>query len=72
MSGLDTAVAEAFGPEGPLARAHPHYRERAEQRDMALAVAQAIDARAVLVTEAGTGVGVNGVAQSLAIADTEF
>ncbi|HWH74656.1 MAG TPA: ATP-dependent DNA helicase [Methylibium sp.] len=57
MSGLDTAVAEAFGPEGPLARAHPHYRERAEQRDMALAVAQAIDARAVLVTEAGTGVG---------------
>ncbi|HSV70400.1 MAG TPA: ATP-dependent DNA helicase [Methylibium sp.] len=57
MSGLDAAVAEAFGPDGPLARAEPQYRERAAQRDMALAVAQAIEERAVLVAEAGTGVG---------------
>ncbi len=57
MSPLEAAVAEAFGPQGALARAEPTYREREVQRLLAQAVAQTIDARGVLVAEAGTGVG---------------
>ncbi len=63
---LETAVEAAFGQDGALARAHPGYVLRAGQREMALAVAQAIaaashasdePAAAVLVAEAGTGTG---------------
>ena len=42
---------------GALARADPHYVEREAQLRMALGVAEAIETRAALVAEAGTGVG---------------
>lgn len=54
---LARAVSEAFAPGGVLSRAEPAYRPRAGQIAMAEAVAQAIEARRVLVVEAGTGVG---------------
>ncbi len=47
-------------PSAPTARSRPidpNHAERAVQRDMALAVAAAIEDRAALVVEAGTGVG---------------
>lgn len=56
-AGLTAAVAQAFAAEGALARAAPGYAPRPQQLQMAQAVAEAIDARASLVTEAGTGVG---------------
>jgi ATP-dependent DNA helicase DinG len=46
-----------FGPGGPLDRALPGFRFRAQQLEMAQAVAQAIAARAPLIAEAGTGTG---------------
>jgi ATP-dependent DNA helicase DinG len=46
-----------FAASGPLARAVPGYRERAEQVEFARAVLEAIEARAMLVAEAGTGTG---------------
>ncbi|MCO5123971.1 MAG: ATP-dependent DNA helicase [Rhizobacter sp.] len=55
--GLEQAVAASFARGGALARADPGYVERKVQLDMAQAVAQAIEARSVLVVEAGTGVG---------------
>ena len=57
MSALSDAVASTFAQGSALARADPHHMERAVQLDMALAVADAIDARSSLVVEAGTGVG---------------
>jgi ATP-dependent DNA helicase DinG len=50
-------VAAAFAPGGPLASSDPAYRPRAPQERMAVAVGAAIDQRATLVVEAGTGVG---------------
>jgi len=46
-----------FGPGGPLDRALPGFRFRAQQLDMAQAVAAAIAARTPLIAEAGTGTG---------------
>ena len=54
---LHEAVERALGGAGALARADPRHAERAVQRDMALAVATAIEERSALVVEAGTGVG---------------
>jgi len=54
---LSAAVAAAFAPEGPLARAMPGFRPRPGQTEMAQAVARTIDEGGVLVVEAGTGVG---------------
>lgn len=54
---LHDQVAAAFAPDGWLSRAEPHFRPRAGQTAMALAVVQTIDAGGVLVVEAGTGVG---------------
>ena len=54
---LASTVAEAFAPDGPLARADSGYLPREVQSRMADAVASAITDRAALVTEAGTGVG---------------
>lgn len=54
---LSELVARAFAPDGPLARAQPHFRPREGQTAMALAVADAMQAHARLVVEAGTGVG---------------
>ena len=53
---LDT-VAAAFLPDGELSKAEPAFTPRLGQTQMALAVAQAIEAGEVLVVEAGTGVG---------------
>jgi ATP-dependent DNA helicase DinG len=54
---LQEQVAHAFSDAGVLARATPHYRPRAGQTRMALAVADAIEQGGALVVEAGTGVG---------------
>ena len=54
---LHDQVAQAFEPDGWLSKAEPHFRPRAGQTAMALAVAQAIEDGSVLVVEAGTGVG---------------
>ncbi|MBS0506987.1 MAG: ATP-dependent DNA helicase [Proteobacteria bacterium] len=54
---LTDLVARAFAPDGPLARAQPHFRPRPGQLAMAQAVAQAMGDHARLVVEAGTGVG---------------
>jgi ATP-dependent DNA helicase DinG len=52
-----TDAADLLAPGGGLARAIPHYEDRAEQRAMADAVERALaDARPLLV-EAGTGTG---------------
>ena len=56
-SELQAAVSAAFALGGPLQRADAQYRERGAQLELAAAVADAIDAREVLVAEAGTGVG---------------
>lgn len=51
------SVSDALGSAGPLADVQPGFMPRGGQIDMAVAVAQAIEARDVLVVEAGTGVG---------------
>lgn len=54
---LHDAVLEAFAPGGVLACTVDEFRGRSGQTEMALAVADAIARRSVLVAEAGTGVG---------------
>ncbi len=54
---LSPAVEAAFGVDGAMARADEGYVPREVQLQLALAVAQAIEDRAALVAEAGTGVG---------------
>lgn len=51
------SIAEHLGPAGPLARAVPDYAPRAQQQEMAEAIARAIEEHRVLVSEAGTGTG---------------
>ncbi|RRN45621.1 ATP-dependent DNA helicase [Lautropia dentalis] len=46
-----------FAADGPLAESQPGYRPRAGQQEMAEAIADAIDARAALMVDAGTGIG---------------
>ncbi|HET9976616.1 MAG TPA: ATP-dependent DNA helicase [Burkholderiaceae bacterium] len=55
--GLAAAVMRAFAADGSLSRADPSYVEREVQQRFAAAVATALDGRAALVAEAGTGVG---------------
>jgi ATP-dependent DNA helicase DinG len=50
-------LARVFAADGPLARAVPGYRPRAQQLEMALAIEAAIASHGVLVAEAGTGTG---------------
>lgn len=50
-------VREAFSPGGLLSRADAHFQPREAQSRMAVAIAEALQARAVLAVEAGTGVG---------------
>ncbi len=50
-------LAAVFAPDGPLSRAIPDYRCRAQQREMAERVAAAMRERRVLLAEAGTGTG---------------
>ncbi len=54
---LAAAVDAAFQAGGALARAQPGYTVRTGQREMALAVADAIVRTEALVAEAGTGTG---------------
>lgn len=54
---LAQATREALGPDGALARAEPGFVEREPQLRLADAMARAVDDRATLVAEAGTGVG---------------
>jgi ATP-dependent DNA helicase DinG len=54
---LHEAVRAAFAPEGVLARTVDEFQPRTGQTEMAVAVADAIAGRGVLVAEAGTGVG---------------
>ncbi|HET9701822.1 MAG TPA: ATP-dependent DNA helicase [Burkholderiales bacterium] len=53
----DPELARCFSAAGALARAVPDFRPRAQQLEMAQAVAQAIASHGVLVAEAGTGTG---------------
>jgi ATP-dependent DNA helicase DinG len=57
MMPLRQAVKSALSRHGALAVVDPNYTEREVQLEMAAAVADAIEDRAVLVVEAGTGVG---------------
>jgi ATP-dependent DNA helicase DinG len=50
-------LEEVFGPQGPLARSLAGFTPRRAQLAMAQRVAGALDARAPLVVEAGTGTG---------------
>jgi len=50
-------VERFFSPQSPLASEVASFRPRAQQREMAMAVAEAIRDNAILVAEAGTGTG---------------
>ncbi|HQR60035.1 MAG TPA: ATP-dependent DNA helicase [Methylophilaceae bacterium] len=52
-----TDLSRYFAPDGPLAESISGYRLRAQQLEMAQAIAQAIHDNSVLVAEAGTGTG---------------
>ena len=54
---MSTEVARFFSESSPLATEVSSFRPRAQQREMALAVAEAIKNNAILVAEAGTGTG---------------
>ncbi|MBI5780255.1 MAG: ATP-dependent DNA helicase [Rhodocyclales bacterium] len=54
---LEARIEEELGPGGRLAAAIPGFVHRPQQREMALAVARAIEEKAVLLAEAGTGTG---------------
>ncbi|MCS6995416.1 MAG: ATP-dependent DNA helicase [Casimicrobiaceae bacterium] len=56
-SAAQSEIAALFAPDGALARTATAYRFRPQQVAMAEAVAKAIEERAVLVAEAGTGTG---------------
>src|SRR5579871_942876 len=51
------SIASILGPEGVIAQKLPRYEPRAQQLQMADAVAEAIAERRHLMVEAGTGVG---------------
>ncbi|MDO9010853.1 MAG: ATP-dependent DNA helicase [Gallionella sp.] len=54
---MSTEVARFFSEQSPLATEVSSFRPRTQQREMALAVAEAIKDNAILVAEAGTGTG---------------
>ena len=54
---MSTEVERFFSEQSPLASEVATFRPRAQQREMALAVAEAIRDNAILVAEAGTGTG---------------
>ena len=57
LSSLEAAVAAAFGGQGELTGSATQLHPRQGQRDMAQAVARALQTGEALVVEAGTGVG---------------
>ncbi len=54
---MSLEVERFFSEQSPLAAKVASFRPRAQQREMALAVAEAIRDNAILVVEAGTGTG---------------
>ena len=54
---VSAEVERFFSEQSPLAAEVASFRPRAQQREMALAVAEAIRDNAILVVEAGTGTG---------------
>ncbi|MDO8811373.1 MAG: ATP-dependent DNA helicase [Gallionella sp.] len=54
---MSTEVERFFSEQSPLATEVASFRPRAQQREMALAVAEAIRDNAILIVEAGTGTG---------------
>jgi ATP-dependent DNA helicase DinG len=54
---VSTEVARFFSDQSPLATEVSSFRPREQQREMALAVADAIKNNAILIAEAGTGTG---------------
>ena len=54
---LHERVRSIFSPDGPLRAAVAGFESRAGQREMADAVAGAIESKSVLLVEAGTGTG---------------
>ncbi len=54
---FESSVKEVFAEQGLIARSDEHFKPRAGQTQMAMAVAKSIEQGAVLVVEAGTGVG---------------
>jgi len=54
---MSTEVARFFSDQSPLTTEVSSFRPRAQQREMALAVSDAIKDNAILVAEAGTGTG---------------
>ncbi len=50
-------LEKVFGPQGWLARSHPHYEFRPAQLEMAEGVESALQNRQRLIAEAGTGTG---------------
>src|SRR3989338_8462701 len=54
---VSAEVERFFAEQSPLAAEVASFRPRAQQREMALAVAEAIRDNAILVVEAGTGTG---------------
>jgi len=57
ISTVSAEVERFFSEQSPLAAEVASFRPRAQQREMALAVAEAIRDNAILVVEAGTGTG---------------
>ncbi len=54
---MSVEVERFFSDESPLTQVVSGFRPRPQQRDMALAVARAIQENSILVAEAGTGTG---------------
>ncbi len=54
---MSAEVERFFSEQSPLASEVASFRPRAQQRDMSIAVAEAIRDNAILVAEAGTGTG---------------
>ncbi len=51
------SIESILGPRGSIARRLPNYEPRAQQLEMANAIARAMDRPGHLMVEAGTGVG---------------
>ncbi len=54
---MSHSLDELLGPDGLIARKLGDYEERPQQRDLAHAVAEALDKKKNLLAEAGTGIG---------------
>ena len=55
--GTKRSIERMFGPDGALAKCLPGYEERPQQREMAIAISDALEGEYQLVVEAATGTG---------------